>query len=308
MPLQKNYPLLIGLTLSAVFIFIALFGARLAPYDPLQQFADVIRDGNGKMYIPTVTPVPPFTLDLFLLGTDNIGRDIWSRLLWAIRPTLLTCMGVVVARLLLSVPLGLLAGWYEGSWFERLLDTLSSTISAIPQLILAITFIALSPERPISIFILTLAAIGWVDMTNLIKNQTIILKKAEYIESARAIGATTGAILRRHIFPQLWPLLPAVLAFELSAVLLIMAELGFLGFFVGNGQIVYGADPNSAGLIVTGLTSSTPELGQMLADFWDKIFRSPWEMVVAATAIFLQVFSFNMLGEGLRRRLDVTRH
>lgn len=303
---RRNYPLTIGIILTLLSLTVAIFGPSFAPQDPLERFSSVINIGD-RIIIPSVTPVPPFNLAQFPLGTDNAGRDVLSRLLWAVRPTLLTCIGVTLIRLLFGIPLGLLAGWFSHHWGSRLIDGLISAIIAIPPLMLAIALIALSAERPLYLFILVLAVIGWTDIAIYVKNQTQTIRQAQYIESSRALGAGTGMILRRHVFPQLWPTLPTIIAFELSAVLLIMAELGFLGFFVGNGFVIFGADPNSAGVIATGITAGMPELGQMLSDFWSKIFLAPWEMVTAATAIFLQVFAFNMLGEGLRREMDVTQ-
>ncbi|MCB0035063.1 MAG: ABC transporter permease [Anaerolineales bacterium] len=306
MRLRRNYPLTIGLVLSAISLFIAIFGPAFAPQDPLERFSEVIRIGES-IIIPSVTPVPPFSVGQFPLGTDNAGRDVLSRVLWAVRPTLITCFAVTFLRLLVGVPLGLLAGWYNNRWIERLIGLIIGALIAIPPLMLAIALIALSEEKPLSLFIAILALIGWTDIAIFVKSQTQTVKQAEYIESSRALGSGTFMILRRHVFPQLWPSLPILIAFELSAVLLIMAELGFLGFFVGDGFIIYGADPNSPAMVAVGLTAGMPELGQMLSDFWSKIFQAPWEMVVAASAIFLQVFAFNMLGEGLRRRMDITR-
>lgn len=304
---KNNLPLIIGVVLTVLFIFVAVAGPMLAPIDPMERFSDVIRDSEGNIYIPSVRPLPPFTLNMFPLGTDNAGRDILSRLLWAVRPTLVACTAVVLGRLLVAVPLGLIVGWFHGSWLDRLTDSLISIIVAIPQLLLAIALIALNEDKELSLFIFVLTIIGWPDMMQYVRNQTLVTRKAEFIESAHAIGAGPVAIMRRHIFPQLWPALPSLIAFELSAVLLVFAELGFLGFFIGNGYVIFGADPNSPGVIATGLTAGTPELGQMLSDFWAKIFESPWEMVSAATVIFLMIFGFNMLGEGLRRQMDITR-
>lgn len=304
--LRHNYPLTIGLLLTALSLFIALFGPSLAPQDPMKRFADVIRVGD-QIIIPSVRPVPPFAVNEFIFGTDNAGRDVLSRILWAVRPTLITCFAVTLARLLLGVPLGLIAGWYNNRWVDQLINLIISILIAIPTLMLAIALIALSDEKPLYIFITVLAIIGWTDIAIFVKNQTLTVKQAAFIESSRALGSSNAMILRRHVFPQLWPSLPILIAFELSAVLLIMAELGFLGFFVGDGFVIYGADPNSSGVIATGLTASLPELGQMLSDFWSKIFQAPWEMVFAAAAIFMQVFAFNMLGEGLRRRMDITK-
>ena len=101
-------------------------------------------------------------------------------------------------------------------------------------------------------------------------------------------------------------MLPSLIAFELAAVMLLIAELGFLGIFIGGGQTIDVPDPNSgAFLMIT--TSGQAELGQLLADFWAKIIKTPWLPFIVGTVVFLQIFAFNMLGEGLRRQMDVTR-
>lgn len=302
----RNTPLRIGVILTIIFILIAIFGSTLAPQDPTRRFTDVIK-ANDETYIPSVRPIAPLVLDLFPLGTDHVGRDLFSRLLWAVRPTLITCIGVVLARLLIGLPLGVFTGWLQNHWVSRLINVLTSTLISIPPLILALALIALNGERSLWVFIVVLGFIGWTDIAMFYQNQTAILRRQGFVESSFALGSSHLAVLWRHILPQFWSTLPTLLSFELSAVLLLMAELGFLGLFIGNGLIVYAADPNSAGVIAVGVTSEVPELGQMLSDFSSKMFKAPWEMVLAALAIFLQVFAFNMLGEGLRRRLDVTR-
>jgi peptide/nickel transport system permease protein len=304
---RPNYPLLAGGLIISFFLVVALIGPWFAPEDPFRRFSEIIFAEDGTMYAPSVQPLPPFTLEQFPLGTDNAGRDIFSRLLWGVRPTLLAVTAVVFGRLLLAIPLGLLAGWFHNTWFDRALSGFTSLMIAIPQLILAMALIALSVERELWVFILVMTIIGWPDMMQYIRTQTLLTSQAQYIETARALGTSTPSILRRHVFPQLWPVLPVLVTFEMSAVLLLLAELGFLGFFIGNGYVLFRADPNSMGFIPSGLTADTPELGQMLSDFWAKIFVSPWEMVSAATVIFLLVFGFNLLGEGLRRRMGVRR-
>lgn len=303
---QRNHLLQIGLILSLFFVGIAIFGSQLAPYDPTQRFTDVI-NADGQTYIPSVRPIAPLVLDLFPLGTDTVGRDLLSRLLWAVRPTLITCLSVVLARLLIGLPLGIAAGWLRGHWVGNMINLLTTTLIAIPTLILALALIALSPDRSLAIFVVVLGLIGWTDIATFYQNQTAVLRQQGFVESAFALGSSHAAVLWRHVLPQFWSTLPTILAFELSAVLLLLAELGFLGLFIGNGLIVYAADPNSSGVLAVGLTADFPELGQMLSDFTRKMFQAPWEMVLAATAIFLQVMAFNLLGEGLRRRLDITR-
>ena len=93
----------------------------------------------------------------------------------------------------------------------------------------------------------------------------------------------------------------------LGAILLVLAELGFLGMFIGDAFVQRVADPNSSGTLAVGLTASVPELAQMLSDFWSKMIRTPWELTIVGITVFLQIFAFNMLGEGLRRMMDITR-
>jgi peptide/nickel transport system permease protein len=303
--INRNIPLIIGLGLTAVFLFIAAFGPALAPQDPMVVFNDAMMIGD-KVYIPASLPVPPFELNQFVLGTDNVGRDLYSRLLNAIRPTLFLCLTIAAVRLMLGITFGLFSGWYMGM-VERLIDTLISASLAVPILLFSLAALSFMGERMLLNFIIALSLTGWANTAVFVKNRTQTIIQAPYIEGARAVGVKPGDILRRYILPQLWPALPALIAFELSAVLLLVAELGFLGMFIGDAFVRQVADPNSSGTIAVGLTARVPELGQMLSDFWSKMIRTPWEIGIVGTAVFLQIFAFNMLGEGLRRLMDVTR-
>lgn len=302
---NRNYPLAIGLLLSLFFIVIAAIGPSLAPLDPMVVFNDAIFVGE-EVYIPTTMPVPPFELERFVLGTDNAGRDLYSRLLFAVRPTLMLCLLIATIRLALGILMGLAAGWYRG-FVERVIDTLIGASLAVPILIFALAALSFMGERGLIHFIIAMTLTGWANTAVFVKNRTQTTMQSPYIEGARAVGVRPGGILRRYILPQLWPALPALIAFELGAVLLLIAELGFLGMFIGGAFVQFAADPNSSGLIPVGLTSSVPELGQMLSDFWSKMIRTPWEIVVVGSAVFFQIFAFNMLGEGLRRLMDVTQ-
>ena len=302
---QRNYPLYIGLLLTFGFILVAIFGPSLAPHDPLQRFSDAIFI-EDEVYIPSVQPLPPVTLEMFPLGTDNAGRDLLSRLLWAIRPTLLLALVIVLVRVVVGLSLGLAAGWYRGV-VERLVDVLISTSLSVPILLFALAIILFIGERTLFTFMIALTATGWASTAVFVKNRTLVTIQAPYIEGARAIGVRPGGILSRYILPQLWPALPALIAFELGTAILVVAELGFLGMFIGDAFVLMAADPGGTGTIPVGLTADLAELGQMLSDFWSKMIRSPWEIVVVGLTIFLLIFAFNMLGEGLRRQMDVTR-
>lgn len=304
----KNYPLWIGLILTGFFLLVAIIGPRLAPYDPLEVITEVFRVGD-RAFIPTVQPVPPLETNLFVLGTDIAGRDLYSRLLWAIRPTLLLCFIIATLRIIIGVVLGLAAGWFGGVT-TRIIETLIDISLAVPILLFAlavITFLGSSDhDYSLWMFIIALVATGWAGTAVFVKNNTMMIKREPFIDGARAVGASPGRILNKHVLPQLWPALPSLISFELAATLLVVAELGFLGLFIGEAFVMMGASGN-INEVPIGITANFPELAQMMANFWSKMLRTPWEVAFVGVAIFLMIFAFNMLGEGLRRHMDITR-
>ena len=136
----RNYPLWIGLILLSLFLLVAVFGPRLAPHDPVAVITDVFRIGD-RAYIPSVQPVPPLTVDQFLLGTDIGGRDLFRRLLWAVRPTLILCFIIAALRITLGVVLGLAAGWVGGA-VGRAIEILIDVSLAVPILLFALAVIS----------------------------------------------------------------------------------------------------------------------------------------------------------------------
>ena len=299
---KRNWPLVVGGVLTIVFVVLALAGPRFAPQDPLETNL-YFRVESGIHMVP----VTPFEVAGYPLGTDEAGRDVLSRILWGIRPTLLICVVVALARLALGITIGVVAGWFRGTT-ERVVDAVSSVGIGLPPLVLAIALIfVLGVERGAVTFVLTLTLVGWIEVANLIKAQTLTVVQAPYVESARALGVGSWGVVRRHLLPQLRPLVPVLLAFELSAALLLLTELGFLGVYIGGGMS-YEADAGGnyqSGPIV--LTSQYPEIAQQISRFWTKFYRVPWEFLAVGALIFGQIVAFNLVGEGLRRRLDVTQ-
>lgn len=298
---HKNYPLALGLALSLLFAAIAIFGPGLAPKDPAELFKAIKIDDQWH-----TAPFRPGELAPFPLGTDDVGRDLLSRILWAVRPTFVMALWVMATRISLGVLLGLLAGWYQGN-VERLIDYLISISVSIPTLVFAIgVILLLGIEGGLRNFIIAMSLTGWADTAKLVQSRTQSIIQEPFIEGAQAIGLGNWGILWRYILPQLWPILPSLMAFELGAVTLLTAELGFLGIFLGGGQIITVPDPNSGSFLLS-LSDGTPELGQMLADFWGKIILAPWTPLYVGILVFTEIFAFNMLGEGLRRHMDITR-
>ncbi len=303
--IRQNTPLALGLVLTGMVLVLALFGPALAPYNPLER-TDMIEIG-GEFYgtPPIARAVPPFTTDRFPLGTDRDMRDLLSRLLWAVRPTLILCLAVTAARLLIGVPLGLMAGWFGGRT-AAVLDAVISVTSAVPALAFALgALVALGLHGGLLVFVVALTLNGWSDAAQLARTRTRLVLSAPYIESARSVGLSSGRILWAHVLPQVLPLLPLLAAFEMSAVLLLVAELGYLGYYIGGAFIyTYSLSGNDTQYIVT---TGAPELGQMLSGFFGQLYATPWVPLFAGLMIFLSLAAFALLGEGLRRRLDITR-
>jgi ABC-type dipeptide/oligopeptide/nickel transport system permease subunit len=249
-----NWPLAIGSLLVLLLLLLAVKGPDWAPRDPMQE--NYTLPVNGQIVRP---PYPPFEVEGFPLGTDGFGRDILSRLMWAVRPTLILVTTVAVVRLALGIIYGLAVGWSTGL-FGRALDSILSLALSIPVLIVALIGIAaVGIERGLIAFIVGLALTGWAETARLVGEQTRTIKNQSYVEAAQAMGASDLRILFNHILRQVAPLVWMLMAFEVSSTLLVVAELGFLGYYIGGGVWIEVTDFNAVN------TTGLPELGQMLA-------------------------------------------
>ncbi len=287
-----NWPLLIGSMFVVFMIFLATFGPSFAPQNPMKE--NYALKVEGKIRTP---PYPAFSIPGYPLGTDRYGRDMLSRILWAVRPTMIMVITVAGVRLLLGLILGMTIGWSEGGK-GRFLESLLSTAISIPILISALIGIfMIGIDHGLWAFIFGLGLTGWAETARLVSEQTRMIKTQTFIEAARALGASDRRILYSHILRQVMSLLWMLLAFEISSTLLVSAELGFLGYYIGGGVWVEISDFNAVN--VEGL----PELGQMISSSLVKI-TDPSTMIVVGSVIFIGVLGFNLLGAGLRLRMS----
>lgn len=293
--------MLIGIGLITLWIVVVFAGPQFALHDPMARNA-IIRDPNGSWLTP---PFPPFVVADYPLGVDLAGRDVLSRLLWAVRPTFFLAMITGFTRLLLGTALGILEGWYSGRWLGDAINTMTSFAASVPVLLAAILVIGLLGIYAPSwwYFVIGLSVTGWAATAQLVAKQVLGMRKEQYIESARALGAGDLQILVRHVLPQIRLLLPMILAFELSATLLQMAELGFLGVFLGRAEAFDVPVGNLPGFRIQPIPGQ-PELAQMLSAGWESILLTPWIAILSGTTFFLIIFSFMVLGEGLRYRYE----
>jgi ABC-type dipeptide/oligopeptide/nickel transport system permease subunit len=293
--LAPNWSLIFGVLMVCLIIIIAAFGPTLAPKDPLEE--NVIVKVGDDWEIP---PFGAFTVPGFILGSDQFGRDLLSRVLWAIRPTLIMVLIVALVRLFLGTIIGLGAGWSKGRT-GQILDTLISGALSVPVLLVALIAIAvLGSELGLLAFVIGLSINGWGETARVVREQTRAISGTQYIEAARALGSSTSRILSGHVLRQIMPMIWMLFAFEISSTLLVTAGLGFLGYYIGGDVWI------EVGDFVSRRVSGMPELGQMLATSWTTL-TEPWPMVLTGTIIFITVLGFNLLGEGLRILLQPER-
>lgn len=292
---RTKLTLLFGALLVAVVVVVAILGPGWAPHNPMEQHFTLLV--NGRVKSP---PYPPWSIPGYPLGTDQFGRDLLSRLLWAIRPTLLMVTVVAFVRLAAGVSIGLLAGASEGL-LARWLEALISLALSVPVLLAALLGItAVGVDRGLPAFIFGLAITGWAETARLVAEQTRLVRRQAYIEAAVALGSSRSRLLFTHILRQVLPLVWMSFAFEISSTLFVVAELGFLGYYIGGGIWVEVSD------FVAVNTTGLPELGQMLSSALVKL-TDPSAMVVTGSVMLLIVLGFNLLGEGLRQQSDPRR-
>ena len=247
---------------------------------------------DGKWQIP---PYPAFTPG-YPLGSDNLGRDLYSWLLWSIRPTMILVIIVAGIRLLLGVIIGVVAGWSDRA-AGRLFDWLIAGALAVPTLIAALIIItAVGFKLGVWAFVVGMSVTGWAETAQLVRERTRTIKGQESIEASLALGASNSQTFFLHILPQVMPMIWMLLAFEVANSLVTSAGLGFLGYYLG-GAVFTEVDD-----FVYQRISEMPELGQMLATAW-LVLDEPWAMVAAGSVVFAIVLAFNLVGDGLQARL-----
>ena len=263
---RRNPLAMVGLLTILVLAALSLLAPVLAPYDPgLQDLAHRLARPSAE----------------HRLGTDELGRDILSRLLFGGRITL----GMVVAVVLLVAPVGLLVGCvagYAGGVWDRLLMRVTDIFLAFPRLILALAFVA-ALKPGVTSAVAAIALTAWPPYARLARAETLGIRGTDYIAAVRMTGAGAGRIVLRHVAPLCIPSLVVRVTLDMSSIILTAAGLGFLGM---------GAQPPS------------PEWGAMIATARRFILEQWWVALAPGIAIFVASLAFNLLGDGLRDVLD----
>jgi peptide/nickel transport system permease protein len=264
---RRNVLASIGMVLVAVFVVFALFAPWIAPQNP------------SNIDLPSRLQ-PPSGAHWF--GTDELGRDIFSRVIYGARISMLVGSSVVVGSLVLGLVLGSIAGYYGGVADRFFNVVVMNAFLSFPGILLAIAFVAfLGPG--IFNLILALCIGGWVGYARLVRAQVLAVKEKEFVEAARALGASDWRIVTRHILPNIIQPVIVQAAIGMAGAVLAEATMSFLGL---------------------GVPPPTASWGSMLNDSRAHLFDAPHLVLFPALAVMLAVLSFNFIGDALRDYMD----
>jgi ABC-type dipeptide/oligopeptide/nickel transport system permease subunit len=295
-----NLPLVIGSILVVGLFVIILFGSVWAPQDPYITAQAILPHFDteiNKMITPPFSPS-----ETYLLGTDQWGNDLLSLLLHGARVTLIVAFYITLLRFGIGLILGGLAGWKADRFADKLVMVLIGAVTAVPLLLSGMVFIlVLGVENGPIVFIIALAAVGWTEIAQYVRGELLVIRRMPYIEAAEASGLSELQIVVRHALPNILPQLLVVAALEMGAVLLLLAELAFIGIFVGGGSLftvdpIFGSGPIQL--------MEIPEWGVLVAQGVSSIRSNPHLVIAPALAFFVSILGLNLFGEGLRQLLD----
>jgi peptide/nickel transport system permease protein len=271
---MRNPSAVFGSVIVGLFILAAIAAPLLAPYDP--GFTDL-----------RLRNVPPAWVaggsTRHLLGTDPVGRDLLSRIIYGARVSLSISLIVTLLAASLGIFLGLVAGYY-GRWLDEVLMRIADLFLAFPFILLAITIIAVLGSG-LGNLILVLVITGWVQYARLVRGQVLSVKRTQYVEAAQVAGARDSRILARHILPNIIASVIVLATLQVAFVLLAESALSFLGL---------------------GVKPTIPTWGAMVNDGRLYIYNAWWVITFPGLAIMLAVLGINMLGDWLRDLLDPT--
>ncbi len=255
-----------------LLIAVAIAASLLAPQDPLAQ----------NLLMATVPPAGfPDAEPGFLLGTDGLGRDVLSRVIFGTRVSLTVAFVAAGLACLIGSLLGLLAG-FLGGWVEAVISRLVDIWMSFPPVLLSILLVAVLGTGLHSV-IAAIVVIDWTRFCRVVRTETMGQAQMDYVVAARTIGFSRLAILFREIFPNVVPVLIALLTLEMGIAVVVEAILSFVGLSV---------------------SSDTPTWGGMVAEGRQIVHEAWWVLAVPLTALFATVVAFNQLGDGLARSLD----
>ena len=255
-----------------ILIILAVFAPYIAPKDPLEQ--DLMSGTLPPVWVDGSDPS-------FLLGTDDLGRDVLSRVIFGTRIALTVAFVAAGLAAFIGTLLGLLAGWY-GGWIDKVISRLVDIWMAFPPVLLSILLVAVFGSGVHSV-IAAIVIIDWTRFCRVVRSETQAQAHMDYVTAAHTIGFSRARILFSEILPNVMPVLIALVSLEMGIAVIVEAILSFVGLSV---------------------SSDTPTWGGMIAEGRQMIYEGWWVLLVPLIALFATVLAFNQLGDGLRRALD----
>jgi peptide/nickel transport system permease protein len=255
-----------GMVVAGLFVLAALFAPVLAPYDPADTNFDAVLQGPSAAH---------------LMGTDDLGRDVLSRIIYGARASLAAGVLATLLALVVAVPIGLVASCYRG-WWDPVISRMTDVVLAFPFLILAVGMAAIfGPSLRNVVIALGVTAIPWI--VRVTRGEALALREQEFVRAAIANGAGDRTILARHLLP------------NMAGTLLVQATVWIPQAIIGEATLSF---------LGLGVQPPTPSWGSMLSAAQPFIALDAWLAIFPGLAIFLCTLSFNLLGEGLRDVLD----
>jgi peptide/nickel transport system permease protein len=255
-----------GLTVATLFVLMALFAPLIAPFDPSDTNFSAVLQAPSSAHI---------------MGTDDLGRDVFSRVVYGARASLEAGVLATLLAMVVAVPLGLVAGYYRG-WWDPVISRATDVVLAFPFLIVAVGLAAIfGPSLKNVVIALGVAAIPWV--VRVTRGEALALREQDFVRAAVANGAGDGTILGRHLLP------------NMAGTLLVQATVWIPQAIIGEAILSF---------LGLGVQPPTPSWGSMLSAAQPFISLDPWLAIWPGLAIFLATLSFNLLGDGLRDILD----
>jgi oligopeptide transport system permease protein len=281
----RNRAALVGLIVIAFAALIAIFASVIAPYDPLAQ------NGPKQLMEPIWTKAfgSKFTDPAYIFGSDELGRDILSRLMYSSRVSLIIGFVPVSIVLAIGLTVGMLAG-YVGGILDDFLMRVTDVVYAFPDLLFVIIIVATLRGTALGdaydgllVIFVGIAVVNWVGVARLVRGQVLSVKNREFVEAARSIGAGPGRIMRKHIFPNILAPVIVTVAFAIPGAMLTESVLSFLGI---------------------GIRPPTPTWGVMINEGFIVFSTTPWPVLLPSLCISIVLLAFTFVGDGLRDALD----
>lgn len=291
--LIRNKAAVLGMIIILLFMFVATFASYLAPHNPLK-----INDGLG--FLPPVwvesSAAGQAGDSRFILGTDTIGRDVLSRVIYGARVSMIVGLTPVAIILVIGSSIGLLSG-YAGGRTDNILMRITDVFYAFPNLLLYVILMVTLRDTPLGrmfngLFLLfvALALVSWVGVARLVRSSVLTLKEKEFVEAARCVGASDKRIMARHILPNSLSPIIVWMALAIPGMIIAEAILGYLGLGLRPAT-----DPNA--FFITSW-------GSLMLEGQTAINIQPWILLIPSLCVGLVVLAFTFLGDGLRDALD----